>query len=368
MKDPIMDDNGSEPGMVAETLPKSVEYPMGVNFCNQLYTADKIATDNSGDEILGLNAMHIEPSKPGKTISVAFGTRALASNKSPSNARGTVTSEFDNKPNKKGFHLTANQEFTKQLTNTTTSIHTNSTQTSLTKRSSRFKDLKVGSKTQAMRTPDVRCLKTLESQTQDENITEERDTSEPPKRKKNSHARVPSEAPHAKHSSKGGGFNIARKESLAHKQLVLEEKSNSSIQEQVESETDVPKKKDCIKTEPTHKQVAAKPPPFKKVAPAAARNSEKKSKVSINKYPPASKKSKPEQKGSPIADKSNPSAMLLQTVGANQLNTFGLQEFAQESSDEIEELIEGDDKQSIVSYKDNDAVTPLYIFSYIKAI
>jgi len=378
MKGPILDTNDeeiAESGLAGfETLPKYVEYPMGVCFYNQVYTSDKIGIDNTNinNENLMIGPSHIEPAKNIKTIQVAFGSRAPIPKvmpKSPDNA--TITG-YDNKT-KKGFHMTANQDFSKQLTNTTTSLHTNvssthSTQASISKRSSRFKNLKElnTGHLHVLRTPDVRCPRTpIEAQQINVNNENDRDKSEPPRKDENQKCK--SKSPmgrqstgvcHTKQLSKNLiTINAQGKKSHAQRTLMFDEKHDESIAEDKnESQNDPIQINDY-----SHKSEKAKNENSGTLKPKA--------KIPVNRHakkpPVGTKKStKVEPKSAKKSPKKeeNPSSMLLQTIGANQLNTFGIQNCPEEASDEIEEEIEIEEKQETVAHKEIDEgnTTPLY--------
>ena len=290
---PIMDtmnDREDEFEIAPEILPKSVAYPIGVEFINQLYTPNKIKSEiikfehpvkRVSNPILG-----VTPDKHQKYI--------------------------DNI--KKSFNRTANQDFEKQLKTTIESIRTNistynSTQESLLKRTSYSKDVKMETYGYPLKTPEVNS----ELERRRRGITERKEI-----------GITKGLPPHPKPS-------YTNKQNLKPpiQNLLLTQKDPINIINENRK---------------------------KQLKDFRNRLSKEKPSSIYNRTSDRFKNNTKEE------TKNTPSVMLRQTIGANQLNTFTVPDF-QNSYDEIEEDIEGDDKQSTASIKEDDlrnGITPLY--------
>lgn len=86
MRTPLLDVNDESHDLAGnaplDILPKSVEFPVGVNFSNQVYSFDKIGQDTSNDDIPKIEPtqMFVEGTKVPKTVQIAFGTRFMKPN------------------------------------------------------------------------------------------------------------------------------------------------------------------------------------------------------------------------------------------------------------------------------------------------
>ncbi len=417
MKGPLMDtsdehDSPMSPTSImqqVETLPKSVEYPMGVTFSNQVYGSDKVGIDNSGEGVLALNAagMRIEPGKTAKTSmtgGIAFGRHqrgnaAKAGGEEPAGGKvlGTaIVTAMGGFDRPRGFHATANEPFNKQQLSTTTSAST-----ATTKRSVRAKGVR-NAHEHALKTPDTKGIKSpLDIQTHDPDFPggyqqhlkemRNRDKSEPPPRKSQITSPKPplenrrgsnvaansagkkrvgvksaSKSPQHKF---GVGTREDKKKSRAQRLLVFDESAGGgSIQEQQAEDEDYGKvplrNKAAAAMKKSDSEISLDRD--KKKPPDNSSGKNNNNKVGGRRKPVvrAGKKAGGRKTVPPKAP-ADPSAMLLQqTVGGTQLNSFKIPgcngpEEKEPTEAEIEEDIEGDDKQSTVSHRENDE-TPLY--------
>lgn len=413
MKNPILSvaeesDNGK--GQI-EILPKSVEFPMGINFSNQVYSADKIGVDNSGEAFAGIAPvqMLVEGTKAPKTLQIAFGSHVKkqgkqAGEKEKKKQLGGNTEEIPFTKLRNGCLDDNNKDIFKSQH--TTNTNTNSGRTTQSKnlnsqtKPSYRKSHKDPSNLSAKKTPVV--YNTLEFHaTMDENANiscfqvttphnQERDASEPPRENpkkqisKGSLMRGNTKSPYQKSCDKNkkclkppAGVSIELKNQKfkeTNKNKAYLDNSTGSIQEEAEKENNetILKKSGSEKTMhesseglTESKKVILKEE--KKKANSNAKNSKRKGPTLSAKAKPINKKGKenPEkkkQKKSPISkeekkEQPTPSTALLEeSVGGSQLNSFKINvwenDAGKDKDSEIEEIIEEDEKQSMTSQRE----------------
>jgi hypothetical protein len=310
MKGPIMDltNNTEEFNNGLELLPKSVEYPVGVTSSSQLYTPDKISLSCPSDKML-IESIPMNSHKPVKTVPLEFVKDGMERN---------VVEGFD-KSKSKPFNMTANHRFNKQPGSS------QATQESIAKRSSRFESAKRRTHGHVLKTPDSMLDSSpLISRGKNGiiNIKAQRDNSEPPLRVSKNNLMTSYE--------KAGKYPKPRP-------------SKTSIQKDTKSTS----KKQTLEVN-SYESNAKLPRRKNKLQP--------KQKIITN------NKSKGNAK--PIKNeieecKNSPSTMLLQSVGAKQLNTFSLPDKEEFSSEEIEEEIEVEDKTLVKGADKDNCITPL---------
>lgn len=192
MRGPILDvsdEQDSNPGTQFEVLPKSVEFPMGITFSNQVFSSEKIGIDNSGDEPLAVcpTQMLVEGTKVAKTVQLAFGTRTSKLSGKPEDLDIKKGKTDESNTNTSSLHETINEPFkTQHVMTTTTSSNENKklTSTNLKKKTTRNMQ-KDQISTIDKRSSDVKLTcSTIEFQAPTEDykgsmIVKERDVSEP---------------------------------------------------------------------------------------------------------------------------------------------------------------------------------------------
>lgn len=331
MRGPIMDStsDSEEFDSDLEMLPKSVEYPMGVVFSNQLYTPDKISLSCPGERML-IESIPMNAHKPVKTVPLEFV-------KGPSGMERNAVEGMLDKPKGKPFNMTANHQFHKQSMNTGMGS-SQSTQESVLKRSSRFESAKRVTHGHILKTPELNADNdSLAARSKNGmlNLKALRDNSEPPLRASKNNLMTSYEKGSSKRSrEKRLSKAAANPITSAHKDTTPKKPAKPNSKKQTFEINNY-----CGNS--------GKAP--------ANRNS--------NKYQPKAKAAgvkanpKPARKNPAEEVKNSPSTMLLQSIGAKQLNTFNFSGKEEYSSDEIEEQIEADDK---LQAKDaENCITPL---------
>eukprot|EP00826_Nyctotherus_ovalis_P005988 TRINITY_DN11373_c0_g3_i2.p1 TRINITY_DN11373_c0_g3~~TRINITY_DN11373_c0_g3_i2.p1 ORF type:complete len:400 (+),score=105.23 TRINITY_DN11373_c0_g3_i2:421-1620(+) len=331
MRGPIMDStsDSEEFDSDLEMLPKPVEYPMGVVFSNQLYTPDKVSLNCPGERML-IEPIPMNGHKPVKTVPLEF---VKGSNRVERNAvEGTL-----DKPKGKPFNMTANHQFHKQSMNTGMGS-SQSTQDSVLKRSSRFESAKRVTHGHILKTPELNVDNdSLATRSKNGmlNLKALRDSSEPPLRvsKNNlmtSYEKGSSKCSKDKRLSKAAANPMmsTHKDTTPKKPVKPNSKKQMfEINNYCGNSGKAPASKNSNKCQPKAKAAGVKANP------------------------------KPARKNPAEEVKNSPSTMLLQSIGAKQLNTFNLPDKGECSSDEIEEQIETDDKSQVKEAE--KCITPL---------
>ncbi len=366
MRGPLLDVNEESPTSGSgEKLPKSVEYPVGVAFCNQVYTVDKVEIDNSEEGVPELNAagVHIEP---GKTTTKAAPTQAFSSNPLPTSRKVSAT----------GTSLGAKStRKTKKKSSKTLSIATSAICGQ--RRSSTHESLSVTQNPISVRSKARRTTRKVSDSKADGERPNKvsakkprahkkrasRDTSEPPRLPLGN--RQGSNVPTAKRAASKSPLRIFPEPRARGQRQFLYDQSTDSIQEQEEDENNsssrfLKKSGSQLVVRETcagKKQSSAIKPKKSQPKPRARRSLLK------SKTPIANSNPKPQKTPRKTGIRSEVQ-LLQQAVGGTQLNSFKIPGLGSgEVEEEIEEDIEGD-RQSSDSDRESEAgardATPLY--------